>query len=65
MKDIRVVSMIQTRNRIVGLGKEGDPVRVVEQYWDMEGNLRFEYDTWTKQATYHVEPVRDEQSASQ
>ena len=29
-----------------GTGIEGDPVREIIQYWDTEGNLLAETDTW-------------------
>lgn len=42
-KSVRVISVIEVKaNR--GLGIEKDPVRVVTQYWDMNGNLLAERD---------------------
>lgn len=42
-KSARVIQVIETKaNR--GLGTEEDPVRVVTQYWDFEGNFLAEMD---------------------
>lgn len=40
----KVVQVIETK-AIRGLGTEKDPVRVVLQYWDLEGNFLAEMDT--------------------
>lgn len=41
---MRVIRTALTRR---GDGKE-DPIRVITQYWDFEGNLLWEYDPWKK-----------------
>lgn len=39
--------MIRTRLLRKGLGHDSsDPVRIVEQWWGMDGTLLFEVDTW-------------------
>ena len=40
----RVIQVIETKS-IRGIGTESDPVRVVTQYWDFEGNFLAEMDT--------------------
>ena len=43
-KSARVIQVIETKSKR-GLGTEQDPVRVVTQYWDFEGNFLAEMDT--------------------
>lgn len=42
-ESVRVISVIEVKAKR-GLGIEKDPVRVVTQYWDMNGNLLAERD---------------------
>lgn len=42
-KSARVIQVIETKSKR-GLGTEQDPVRVVTQYWDFEGNFLAEMD---------------------
>jgi hypothetical protein len=45
MKEVEVVKMIKTKLLRRGEGKmKSDPIRIIEQYWDFEGNLLFEID---------------------
>ena len=43
-KSARVMQVIETMAQR-GLGTEKDPVRIVTQYWDLEGNFLAETDT--------------------
>ena len=45
MDEVIVIQLIKTTLLRRGKGIEGDPVRIIEQYWDFEGNLVFEYDS--------------------
>lgn len=45
--DLEVIQIIRTRLLHRGLGQNADdPVRIIEQYWDMDGMLLFEFDRW-------------------
>ena len=44
MESARVIQMIETKSTR-GKGTSADPVRVVIQYWDFEGNLICEKDS--------------------
>lgn len=48
MDDVKILQLIRTRILRRGKGIEGDPIRIIEQYWDMEGNLVFEIDPFIK-----------------
>lgn len=39
----KIIKVIETKS-LAGAGIEGDPVRIVIQYWDFEGNLLAEND---------------------
>jgi hypothetical protein len=56
MTELRIIQLIETSILRRGKGVEGDPVRIVEQYWDMEGNLCFEYDTHTEKFIRYCSP---------
>lgn len=43
MKQVEILQLIRTRLERRGNGKT-TPLRILEQYWDMEGNLVFEID---------------------
>lgn len=42
MKEVELISVIRTRLSTRGSGVKEDPVRVITQYWDLEGNLLWE-----------------------
>jgi len=44
MDDVKVMQVIRTRLLRRGTGLNDSPIRVIEQYWDMDGNLIFEKD---------------------
>jgi hypothetical protein len=52
MDTVEIVKMIKTTLTRRGKGVEGDPVRVITQYWDFEGNLLIEIDRHRE-----VEPI--------
>ena len=43
----RVVQVIETQ-AVIGAGTERDPCRPLIQYWDFDGNLLAQQDTWVK-----------------
>lgn len=45
-KEVEVIQVIRTNLKRRGKGIENDPIRIVEQYWNMEGKLLFEIDEW-------------------
>lgn len=45
--EVEVIQVIKTRLLRRGNGKT-DPIRVIEQYWDMTGKLLWEYDPLDK-----------------
>jgi hypothetical protein len=48
MTDLRIIQLIETNLTVRGLSRgeqdAGELCRRVTQYWDMQGNLVFEYD---------------------
>ena len=48
MDDVKILQLIRTRILRRGKGTKEEPIRIIEQYWDMEGNLVFEIDPFTK-----------------
>lgn len=52
MDEVKQVTLIRTTNKRAGDGIS-DPIRVIEQYWNLDGSLLFEYDPHTGQATYY------------
>lgn len=45
MADVEVIQVIHTRLLRLGKGHDAsDPIRIIDQYWDMEGNLMWEID---------------------
>ena len=44
MDKVKVVKLIKTKLKIVGKGEKDDPIRTVLQYWNLKGELMFEYD---------------------
>ncbi len=51
-KDVEIVKFIKTELLRRGEGIPGDPVRIIIQYWDFNGNLICEIDTWQKKVIY-------------
>ena len=52
-KDVEIVKFIRTELKRKGKGDfETDPIRIITQYWDFEGNLVIEFDNYTKDVTY-------------
>lgn len=47
MDDVIVMRVIRTRLLTRGEGVVGDPIRVIEQYWDFDGHLLWEFDPFT------------------
>lgn len=43
-KQVHVMQVIRTQLLRKGSGVEENPVRIIEQYWDMNGNFIFEKD---------------------
>ena len=52
MKEVEIVKFIRTELSRKGKGIEYDPVRIIIQYWDFDGNLFAEIDTWKREVTY-------------
>jgi hypothetical protein len=44
MEEAKVIEIIKTKSSI-GDGTKENPVRLVIQYWDFQGNLLFSHDT--------------------
>ena len=42
--DVEIFSVIKTNLLRRGAGTEENVIRLIEQYWDMDGNLLWEYD---------------------
>lgn len=61
MKDIpydcaRVIQVIQTTLLRRGEGKsEENPVRVIEQFWSLDGELLAENDRWKQGQTFEID----------
>jgi hypothetical protein len=60
MADLEVIQVIHTRLLRKGLGRdETDPVRIIDQYWNMQGELLWEIDPCVTEITAQVGPKRD------
>lgn len=60
MSDVEVIQVIHTRLERRGMGKdEGDPVRIIDQYWRMDGTLLLEYDVFLGTAGSSVHEIRE------
>jgi len=46
--EVEVIHVIKTTLCRRGLGKAGDPIRKITQYWDMQGHLLWEIDPCIK-----------------
>lgn len=44
MKEVELIQVIRTKITRRGKGTDGDPVRIVEQYWSLTGDLLAEVD---------------------
>jgi len=44
MSDVEIVTLIRTRLTRAGDGTKSNPIRIIEEYWDLEGKLVFEID---------------------
>lgn len=44
MKEVEIKQLIKTQLERRGTGKEEDPIRIITQYWNMDGTLEFELD---------------------
>jgi len=54
MDEVKIVEFIKTTLTRKGDGKdESDPIRIITQYWDFQGNLIFEIDTWNNEVRYY------------
>jgi len=66
MKDMpydcaRVIQVVQTTLLRRGEGKsEGDPVRVIEQFWSLDGELLAENDRWKQGRTFKIDIDKEE-----
>jgi hypothetical protein len=57
MNGLEILQVIHTRLERRGMGKsEDDPIRIIEQYWLMDGTLLFEYDPHTGHVYSQVHP---------
>lgn len=57
--EVETVTLIRTRLMVRGKGTEDSPLRTIEQYWNMQGELVMEYDSFTMQidsSVYKVSP---------
>lgn len=48
MKEVEIIQLIRTRILRRGKGIDSDPIRIVTQYWTMDGVLEFEIDPFEK-----------------
>lgn len=44
--EVETVTLIRTRLTVRGKGTEDSPLRTIEQYWNMQGELVMEYDSF-------------------
>ena len=53
-KELEIIHLIKTTLLRRGTGEtKDDPIRIITQYWDMEGNLLFEVDKLKKHVDYN------------
>lgn len=48
MDSAKVVQLIETTILRRGKGTDGDPIRIITQWWTLEGELVVERDAWTE-----------------
>jgi len=53
--DVQIIQLIKTTLKRAGEGIENDPIRIIVQYWNMQGKLLFEVDTFKKEVKYCFE----------
>jgi hypothetical protein len=46
MSNAEIISVIRTDLTKCGAGIDSDPIRIVTQYWDLDGKLLWEVDPW-------------------
>lgn len=46
MDTLEIIKLIRTTIKRAGKGTDENPVRIITQYWDFDGNLLFEYDPY-------------------
>jgi hypothetical protein len=46
MKEVEVIQVVHTRLLRRGEGVPGDPIRIIDQYWGLDGELLAEVDNW-------------------
>jgi hypothetical protein len=46
MDSCKIIPVIETTLLRRGDGTEGDPVRIIKQYWNLNGELLWEIDEW-------------------
>lgn len=49
-----VIQVIRTNLHRRGKGVEGDPIRVITQYWSMDGYLLWEFDPFELRKQYNA-----------
>ena len=49
--ECQMINVIRTTLLRRGKGVEGDPIRIITQYWTLEGELLFEHDPCSGEAT--------------
>lgn len=55
MSDVEIIQVIHTHLLRRGEGKsEADPIRIIDQYWTMDGTLLFEWDIFKGTARSEV-----------
>ena len=55
-KELEVIQLIKTNLLRRGSGEtKDDPIRIIVQYWDMEGNLLFEVDGFKKHVDHNFD----------
>lgn len=53
MDSVEVISLIKTSLLLRGEGVPGDPIRIITQYWTMDGHLEFEKDPFPCKEASH------------
>jgi len=46
MSEAKVITVIRTNLLVRGKGEEKDPIRIITQYWTLDGHLLVEDDPW-------------------
>lgn len=53
MNDVEIIQLIKTTLTRKGTGAEGDPIRIITQYWTMKGEFLFEFDSYKGTMSYN------------